>query len=386
MFDKVSTLVCIYLAIKVFVWVLHSFDPPKKKRAGKFVRFAVAIPAHNEGASIRKTVLSLLEGGMPSHDIFVLCNGCNDNTAEEVSKCGVVPIVVPVRGKEETLTYAIDVLKLFFGEKYDYVCFFDADTKIDSKYFKITREVLRNDRSIDIICGRPKSLPCNWLTAHRAVQYWSFHAIHKHAQGKMSSILAVPGCAGIYSVESLRKIVWSPDTRVGDIDATIQATKKGMKIIFEPRAIVYTQDPNNLRDYTNQLFRRWNRGLWMNMRKHGILWKGFSFQKKNRLNWDCRLMFLDQAAPLIFLVVVKIFHLEYYLVKAIGIYIAFVFLETLACAHMENRWDILKYLPLFPLMRIYDTLLFLASSYTIFIRKEKSGVWKSPTRYIPEKE
>jgi cellulose synthase/poly-beta-1,6-N-acetylglucosamine synthase-like glycosyltransferase len=379
MFSWLVLAVTIYLFLKLIIFVFHSSEERqiKVEKKSKPIRLAVAIPAHNEGESIAKTVQSILRAGMHSEDIYILCNGCTDNTEEEISRCGVTPVVVPCKGKEETLTYAIDELKLFPARKYSHVCFFDADTEIDQEYFKITRERLRADSSIDILCGRPKSLPCNWLTAHRAVQYWSFHAVHKTAQGKISAILVVPGCAGTYSTESLKKIVWSPDTRIGDMDATIQAIKLGMKIAFEPRVVVYTQDPSNLRDYTNQLFRRWNRGLWMNMRKHGVLWKGpFSV-----FNWDCRLIFLDQCIPFLYLFLVMELHLPYTIPGAIAIFVSLVFAETIICAHMEKRWDIVKYFPLFPLMRIYDTLLFLGAIPNIFVKKEKSGVWKSPKRY-----
>lgn len=371
--------IALFVGFYVFLKLLIRFfknEKPKEAPENKIqIKLAVAIPAHNEGPSIARTVRSILRAGIPKEDIFILCNGCTDNTADEISKCGVSPVIVPCKGKEETLTYATDVLKLFW--KYTHVCFFDADTEIDSAYFRVTRERLRMNPAIDIICGRPKSLPHNWLTAHRAVQYWSFHSVHKAAQGKMSAILVVPGCAGTYSTESLKKIVWSPDTRIGDMDATIQAAKMGMKIVFEPKAIVYTQDPSNFHDYTVQLYRRWYRGLWMNMRKHGILWKGpFSM-----LHWDCRMMFLDQFAPFIFLSIVWIMQMHYYFWGAIAVYSSIVLVETLSCAVMEKRWDILKYAPIFPFMRIYDTLLFVASTPNILVKREKSGVWDSPTRY-----
>lgn len=342
---------------------------------------AVAIPAHNEETSIAKTVRSILLAGIPRQDIFVLVNGSTDRTADEVRTCGVTPYVLPSKGKEETLNYAIHNLGLFW--KYTHVCFFDADTVVYSGYFRLTRVRLKENPEIDVICGRPKSLPHNWLTAHRAVQYWQFHIVHKSAQGKIGSILVVPGCAGTYSTNVLREIRWSGDTRIGDMDMTIEAVLKGKKIAFEPRAVVYTQDPSNIRDYFQQLYRRWYRGLWMNMGKHGLLWKGIF----SRLHWDCRLMFVDQftlvIVPLFFLVFGPHFHLHYPVRDALEIFVGTIAVETLACAHMENRWDIIKYLPLFPFLRLFDTLLFIGAMPSIFVKREKTGEWHSPQRYNP---
>ncbi len=372
-----------YMGLRFFSWLYQSLGPARKIKSeprGERLQFAVAIPAHNEGFAIARTVRSILRAGVSPEDIFVLCNGCSDDTADQVESCGVVPVLAPVKGKEETLSWACSDAKLF--SRYTHVCFFDADTEVDSGFFKFIRERLRSDPTIDIICGKPKSLPYNWLTAHRAVQYWSFHKIHKEPQARIGAILVVPGCAGVYSAESLKKIVWSPDTRIGDMDATIQAALLGMKIAFEPRAFVLTQDPATLGDYTNQLYWRWYRGLWMNMRKHGILWKGpFS-----SLHWSCRLMFFDQFLPFLYLGAVWYLGLNYPVLSSIAVFGSLVTIETLLCAWTEKRWDIVFYLPIYPFMRLYDTLLFIASSWNIFVRREKSGVWKSPTRYEMEKK
>lgn len=390
LFSSIVKFLLLYTVLKIFYSKWQSIKEKRKpiKIIGtpRDIRFAVAIPAHNEESAIAETVLSILEAGkkvkMEAKKVKILCNGCDDNTAEEVRRCGVEPVVVPVKGKEETLTYAIDELQLFPEEKDVFVGFFDGDTKSDPEYFVKIKEKLEQNPDADIVCGRPRSLPCNWLTAHRAVQYWSFHAFHKAAQEKIRAILVVPGCAGVYSTKSLTKIKWSADTRIGDMDATIQASLLGMRIVFEPKAIVYTQDPNNIRDYTSQLYRRWNRGLWMNMRKHGILWKKWELGKHySALHWDCRIMFFEQFLPFIYLFLVWKFHLQYFFWGGIAYYFAMVLFETLCCAFYENRWDILKYFPIFPFMRIYDLLLFVASMPSILVKKEKNGVWDSPPRY-----
>ncbi len=365
-----------YFSLTLILWVYRRFKTEKRESLWvlKRVHFAVAIPAHNEERKIGATVRSILQAGIPPEDIYILCNGCTDNTVAEVEKCGVKPVISPVRGKEETLGWASHAVRMF--DAYTHICFFDADTTIDKGYFDVVRERLVREPTIEIVCGRPKSEPYNWLTAHRAVQYWSFHRLHKSAQSRINAILVVPGCAGTYSKRALYAIEWSADTRIGDMDATIQASKKGMRIVFEPDAVVYTQDPATVRDYTNQLYWRWNRGLWMNMRKHGILWSGpFSM-----MHWSCRLMFFDQFLPLVYLTSLYYFGLKYSWMS-LGIYIGLVVIETIWCAVEERRLDIVRYVPIYPIMRIYDLLLFVFSSWNIFVRREKSGVWTSPTRY-----
>jgi hypothetical protein len=47
---------------------------------------------------------------------------------------------------------------------------------------------------------------------------------------------------------------------------------------------------------------------------------------------------------------------------------------------MEKRWDVLKYLPLFPILQMYDFLLFVATAPNILKRSDNDG-WQHPKRY-----
>lgn len=53
------------------------------------IQFSVIIPAHNEGAVIRRTLEALLEG-LPSDgvEVLVVCNGCSDDTAARSREVG----------------------------------------------------------------------------------------------------------------------------------------------------------------------------------------------------------------------------------------------------------------------------------------------------------
>ena len=118
----------VYGVLKIATWLWQYISQKRLVSHGKGppVRLAVAIPAHNEGASIKATVRSVLQAGIGAEDIYILCNGCSDDTAEQVAKCGVVPVIMPVKGKEETLKHAVHEMKLF--RDYTHVCFFHADT------------------------------------------------------------------------------------------------------------------------------------------------------------------------------------------------------------------------------------------------------------------
>src|SRR5665213_1486378 len=94
----VNFVLSLYVIFWLFNNVYRSFDEkPKKVKKGRSPRLAVAIPAHNEGPGIGATVKSILtagaKAGITARDIFILCNGCKDDTAEQVEKCGVTPVI-----------------------------------------------------------------------------------------------------------------------------------------------------------------------------------------------------------------------------------------------------------------------------------------------------
>src|SRR5438477_1526100 len=48
----------------------------------------VVIPAHNEAASIRATLLSLRQQTRPPDEVLVVCDNCTDDTAAIAAACG----------------------------------------------------------------------------------------------------------------------------------------------------------------------------------------------------------------------------------------------------------------------------------------------------------
>ncbi len=252
------------------------------------VNLIALIPAYNEEAVIAKTIKSILDAGMRPDDVIVINDASIDKTAEIARRFGVTVFDNQVNlGKAGGVTNTLRII--FSSSRYKdltHICFLDADTLVDSGYFRAVRKRLSDDlkecereakrnrtrKPISILCGKAKSIPHNYLTAFRACEYWISYAIYKPGQSKIRTTTVAPGCASTYSVYALQYVKWSEDTVVEDMDATVQVALAGGKIAYEPTAVVYTQDPSTLRDYIGQLGKRWYAGSWQVMGKHKLLW------------------------------------------------------------------------------------------------------------------
>src|SRR5690606_12639321 len=70
-----------------------------------------------------------------------------------------------------------------------------------------------------------------------------------------------------------KKIVtFDHDNVTEDLDFTYKFKMAGERVCFAPRAIVHTQDPNNLKSYFKQVY-RWYSGGWTCLKKNKAIFK-----------------------------------------------------------------------------------------------------------------
>jgi poly-beta-1,6-N-acetyl-D-glucosamine synthase len=349
------------------------------------IKLGVILPAYNEELVIEKTIQSILDAGMSSHDIFVINDASKDRTAEFAGAMGVNVINNEVNlGKAGGVTRALNQI-LSSDHGYTHICFMDADTLVDSEYFNAIVRTLHNDlvsceasgkKTIGVLCGKVKSIPHNWLTAFRAYELWLSYAIHKVAQSRITSITISPGCTSTYNIEILKYVIWSEDTVVEDMDATVQVALKKDIIKYESAAIVYTQDPNNIKDYLGQVGNRWYPGSWQVMGKYKLLQNGIF----SMFHWECRMMMIEPLVYSILILYFLIFNtihlLNIFLIASISI----IFFSIIASIQ-ERRFDIFLYSPIFPFLAFLNLFILVSKIDNIFGRRKSALKWYSPTRY-----
>jgi biofilm PGA synthesis N-glycosyltransferase PgaC len=339
---------------------------------------AVLIPAYNESDIIENTIKALRKI-LPAGDIYIVDDGSNDGTADIANKIVKNVVCTPNHGKAHALNFGIKHFEL--TKKYKYILFMDADTYPDKNFLKFTYKNFRCDRYRRIACvvGRVKGFGTNWITRYRQWEYLISHYVHKRAQSNLGSILVAPGCATVYRSSVFDKLKFPSGTLTEDMDFTFQLHRSGFKkIIFEDKAIVYTQDPKTLKDFIKQLH-RWYTGFWQVVKKHDIPWQGQILDLEVSVlaleglyNGLIVILFLSSFLPLYFMGKLIIF--------ATPVLIDFFifFIPTLIWSSFIDK-DYLRliYIPHFYFLRIISCLIFLEGFYRGFLSPEKEYIWNT---------
>ena len=203
-------------------------SPPKlgtslESRASS-LRICALITAKDERLGIVRTIESIIAASMPPSDIYVCDDGSKDDTANIARSYGVNVLRNERNvGKANAIARATAHYELL--DRYDVIALMDADTAVCPGYYYAVRQGFKSP-DIVAVCGRPQSLPYNWLTAYRCYSYFMTHSIYRSGQTAMGVITVAPGCSTRTSV--FRQLEWSTDTIVEDMHCTIQLHKKSL--------------------------------------------------------------------------------------------------------------------------------------------------------------
>lgn len=233
---------------------------------------AFIIPAHNEELVIGHTIASVLRIAK-KEDIYVVDDGSRDQTAKVARsyKVNVLSLTVN-QGKASAINSCIKHFSI--PDRYVLVMPVDADTVLDVNFVNKTAEHFRKDKKVIAVAGRVVGKSRNWLTAYRVWEYEIGQSIHKSAQSYIGGIVVCPGCATIYRASLFNKVGFPTGTVTEDMDLTYELHRRKLgKIVYEPEAMVITQDPATIAVWTKQLT-RWYSGFWQCVVKHEVPWGG----------------------------------------------------------------------------------------------------------------
>jgi len=111
------------------------------------------------------------------------------------------------------------------------------------------------------------SLLCN----EQAVEYVAGLTLQRQAFAALNCVQVMSGALATFRRSTLESVgFYSPDTLVEDMDITIACALKGHKVVYNPKAIAYTEGPGSWRDLLKQRH-RWVFGGFQVIKKYQFM-------------------------------------------------------------------------------------------------------------------
>lgn len=242
--------------------------------------YAVLICARNEEAVIGDLIASLRRQTYDASllHIFVLADNCTDGTAAAARAAGAAVYERSDRthvGKGYALRSLMEHLRRDFPAGFDGYFVFDADNILSPDY------VEQMDRTFsagyEIVTGyrNSKNYGDSWLSAGSGLWYLRESRYLNHARHLLGTSCAVGGTGFLFSRAVAEDMgPWPYHTLIEDIEFTVDQITAGRRIGFCRAAVLYDEQPVDLRQSWRQRS-RWCKGaLQVFARYGGALVKG----------------------------------------------------------------------------------------------------------------
>ncbi len=247
-----------------------------------FPPVSILVPAFNEAMSIEPSVRALLRMDYPEYEIIVLDDGSTDDTyaraaAFEGQWGGATVRVIRKSnsGKAATLNYGIQIAR------YQFVLCMDGDSKLSEDTLRVCTPHFRSPE-VAAVAGNVKVINRKGLWARvQALEYIEGLNMARRAQGFMRAVNIIPGPIGMFRREVMLQVGgYEYDTYAEDADFTLKLLAAGWRIVYEDRAIAWTEAPEALQALIKQRY-RWTRGILQALRKR----KRVFLHPQNAMTW-----------------------------------------------------------------------------------------------------
>jgi cellulose synthase/poly-beta-1,6-N-acetylglucosamine synthase-like glycosyltransferase/peptidoglycan/xylan/chitin deacetylase (PgdA/CDA1 family)/spore germination protein YaaH len=231
---------------------------------------AVLIPAYNEEKVIVRTIRSVLQSDYANLRVVVIDDGSTDRTfdaareayKDEIDAGRLLVITQPNAGKAEALNNGLTHVteEIYVG--------IDADTVIaPDAISKLVRHF--SDPKIGAVAGNAKvGNRVNLWTQWQALEYITSQNFERRAMDLLDVVTVVPGAIGAWRTSAVKHGGCYPlNTVAEDADLTMNLLEQRYKVIYEDRALAFTEAPATARSLMRQRF-RWSFGILQAVFKH----------------------------------------------------------------------------------------------------------------------
>lgn len=256
-----------------FMWLgyLHQVEQTSRGDAAGQVTWppvTIIVPAYNEGPVIVQAIRSLLQIDYPAYEILVVDDGSTDDTRERVAplegRHGDVTVRLVTKkngGKASALNTGIALAR------HDFVLCMDGDSKLEPQVLRVSMPHFAQDH-VAAVAGNVKVINRDaHLARFQALEYVEGLNMARRAQGFVRVVNIIPGPIGVFRRIVLQEVGgYDRDTFAEDADLTLKILSSGYHIVYEDRAVAWTEAPETVNDLIKQRY-RWTRGILQAVRK-----------------------------------------------------------------------------------------------------------------------
>ena len=233
-------------------------------------RVAVLIPAYNEEKVIVRTIRSVMMSNYKNIRVIVIDDGSNDNTHRvavdaypaDIASGRLTVLTKPNGGKADALNYGLErtVEEIYIGIDADGVIAHDAITNLVCHFA---------NPKIGAVAGNAKvGNRINLWTRWQALEYITSQNFERRALDLFDVVMVVPGAIGAWRTSAVKDGGgYHTNTVAEDADLTMNMLEQGYQVIYEDRALAFTEAPVNMDGLMRQRF-RWSFGILQAIFKH----------------------------------------------------------------------------------------------------------------------
>jgi cellulose synthase/poly-beta-1,6-N-acetylglucosamine synthase-like glycosyltransferase len=255
-----------------------SWRQRRRQHSGPLV--VALVPAHNEAASIARTIESLRHQSRPPDEITVVCDNCTDGTAE-LSMLNGASTFETVGNKAKKAGALNQVLRLALPQldDDDLVLIMDADSRLSRHWIKTAIQFI-GPGTCDAVCGtfygEPGAGMVGQLQRNEFIRY--ARTVRRRAQ-----VPVLSGTGTLFKVEVLREIAHERGRRIPgrqgdwysfssiteDNEITLATKSLGFRCLCPPGCDTFTEVMPTWSDLFKQRI-RWQKGALIDLSIHGI--------------------------------------------------------------------------------------------------------------------
>ena len=258
------------IIVGIFAIIDRLRRPHRQASPGFNPRVAVLIPAYNEEKVIVRTIRSVLNSDYTNLHVIVIDDGSTDRTfevareayAKDIAAGRVQVLTKPNGGKAAALNYALERIdeEFYVGIDADTVIAMDAISKLIPHF---------EDERIGAVAGNAKvGNRVNLWTRWQALEYITSQNFERRALDLFNVVMVVPGAIGAWRTAAVKGAGGYPiNTVAEDADLTMNLLEQKYKVVYEDRALAFTEAPIDASGLMRQRF-RWSFGILQAVWKH----------------------------------------------------------------------------------------------------------------------